>query len=126
MLPVEKNDIYAVIAERMSVQVHDMLETKVAHVERFGDRIVVPIPYFDHCFSSNLEKYAVALVSLGVLKPITSHPGECCFQLTIEPGDVYCHVSSLSSRSPGFDELLATFLYHSVDFGGGFRAYRSH
>jgi hypothetical protein len=126
MFPMEKNDAYAVIAELMSHQVYGLLEDRAAHVERAGKEFVVPTPYFFHIFQSDLEWYAEILVSLGILRPITNQPRECIFQFQVDPEDVYSHVSLRRQREPSFAEILAAFLGHSVDYGGGFRLYRSN
>lgn len=120
-----KTNIYGVVAELMSQQVRSFLRYDVAHATRDGKDIKLPIPFFDHSFTSNLEWYAQILVSLGILVPVTNKPGECCFVFNVEPKQFYEHACAHAASGPPFDDLLAAFLYHSIDFGGGFRCYQT-
>jgi hypothetical protein len=119
-----KTNTYGVVAELMSEQVHGMLSYEENFAIRNGQQIKIPIPYFDHCFTSNREWYAQTLVALNILVPITNGP-ECFFVFGISAEDFYSHACAHAGSGPSFDDLLAAFLYHSIDFGGGFRVYRN-
>jgi hypothetical protein len=113
--------VYALIASLISWHVANALEQHANLIGRDGAPVNGPV--FEHCFRSDLEWYAGILKELAILAPVR-HDADCYFVFRVKEQDVYNHVLSLTSKKPDFDEVLAAFVYHSIDYGGGFRVYR--
>jgi len=96
-------------------------------VTRDGRDIYVSTPYFDHCFTSDLERCAGVLCKLGVITPITDQGKvECYFTTKLAHEKIYEYAVSNFEKGPSLDEVLAAFLYYASDRGGGFRVYSSN
>lgn len=114
----------ATVIARQTIFAKDVKQEPIV-IERKGQTISVTPPFFDTVSQSDLEWYAQILTKLGLIWPPIGDQPDSIFITDFTERNVSRQAMLKTNNGPSFDEMLAAFLYHSSEYGGGFRCYQT-